>query len=361
MRAAVYHGRGDVRVEQVDDPAPAPDEVVLEIRAAGICGTDAHEFSHGPAMFPVRERHPVTGHLGPLIPGHEIAGTVVALGSRVDGFAVGEVVASGAGISCGTCAQCRRGRTNLCRRYATVGLQRHGALAQYCAVPGATCRSAEPYGLVGDTVALAQPMAIATHAMRRGGLAGGDHAVVIGAGGIGAFLTFAAVANGAYVTVLDLDRDRLDLADRLGAHQVVLPDPEVPVRQQIVAGEGAPAVVYEVTGRPGGLDTARALLPAGGRLVVVGLQERSVDVDLRDLTLREIDVVGTNAHVCDSDLPHALGLLAARASPWSDVAPVALALADLVDDGLAPLAGGRGTRIKTLVDPWAEATRKTRM
>lgn len=361
MKAAVFHGRRDVRIEAVDDPVPEPDELLLRIHASGICGTDAHEFAHGPTMLPIHERHPVTGHVGPIIPGHELAGTVVALGAAVDGFAIDDLVVSGAGIWCGECVECGRGRTNLCLRYATVGLQRNGGLAQYCRVPAATCRAVGPYGLASDVATLAQPMAIATHAMRRGRLTDGDHVVIIGAGGIGAFLTFAAVVQGAHVTVLDLDAGRLGLADRLGAHEVLAPQPDVPVRDSLRVAAGFPTVVYEVTGSQAGLATARDLLVGGGRLVVVGLQPEPADLDLRDLTLREIELIGTNAHVCDADLPHALGLLAAREGSWSDVAPVALALDDLVTDGLEPLAYGRSERVKTLVDPWISATRATAM
>jgi (R,R)-butanediol dehydrogenase/meso-butanediol dehydrogenase/diacetyl reductase len=218
-----------------------------------------------------------------------------------------------------------------------------------------------PYDLADDVAVLAQPMAIATHAMRRGRLTEDDHAVIVGAGGIGAFLVFAAVAQGAHVTVLDLDTDRLDLATRLGAHNTVVPQPDVPIRQQLGAQPGFPTVVYEVTGRPSGLATARALVPHGGRLVMVGMQAAPAELDLRDLALREIEMIGTNAHVCDADLPHALGLLAARTAPWSDVAPVALALDDVVSEGLEPLAAGRSQRVKTLVDPWTPATRATAM
>src|SRR5438105_6247317 len=95
------------------DPAPAEDELLLEIHAVGICGTDVGEFVHGPMSYAV-SGHPVTGHRGPLIPGHELTGRVVARGERAGDFELGAVVASGAGISCGECFQCRAGRTNLC-------------------------------------------------------------------------------------------------------------------------------------------------------------------------------------------------------------------------------------------------------
>jgi (R,R)-butanediol dehydrogenase/meso-butanediol dehydrogenase/diacetyl reductase len=360
VRAAVFHGRGDVRVEEVDDPSPGPGQLLLRIHASGICGTDAHEYAHGPAMFPIDERHPVSGHVGPMIPGHELSGTVVAIGDDVEGFAVDDFVVSGAASSCGTCVQCRRGRENLCLHHATVGLHRHGALAQWCAVEAETCRVA-PADLTRDAATLAQPMAIAAHAVGRSRLAADERAVVVGAGGIGTFLTYAAVATGAHVTVLDLDRERLDLAGRLGAHQVHLPDPTVPIRAQLGLGPGVPSVVFEVTGVPSGLQTALDLIPAGGRLTVVGMQGRPSTVDLRRVALRELELIGTNALICRSDVPRALELLTARDEPWADVAPVAVSLDDLVEEGLAPLAAGSAARIKTIVDPWAADSRPTRM
>src|SRR5713101_2762987 len=177
MKAAVYYGADDIRIEQVSDPSPGPGELLLEIHAAGICGTDVGEFVHGPMSYSV-SGHPLTGHRGPLIPGHELSGRVVARGPGAVDFELGAVVASGAGISCGECFQCRAGRTNLCLQYSTVGLQRNGALAQFCAVPAATCVDVGPYGLGEETSALAQPMAIAVHSMRRGRIQPGEDAVV---------------------------------------------------------------------------------------------------------------------------------------------------------------------------------------
>src|SRR5262245_51791556 len=97
MRAAVYHGAKDIRIEDVDIPAPGPGEILLEVHAAGICGTDAAEWDHGPMMLPVVERSVRSGHVGPIITGHEFGGRVVARGHGVEGFPDGTVVASGGG------------------------------------------------------------------------------------------------------------------------------------------------------------------------------------------------------------------------------------------------------------------------
>jgi (R,R)-butanediol dehydrogenase/meso-butanediol dehydrogenase/diacetyl reductase len=349
MKAAVYYGTGDIRIEQVADPSPGPGELLLEIHAAGICGTDVGEFVHGPMSYAVN---------GSLIPGHELSGRVIAGGAGTEEFQPGTVVASGAGISCGECFQCHAGRTNLCLQYSTIGLQRNGALAQFCVVPAATCLDVSAYGLDEETAALAQPMAIAVHSMRRGRISPGEDAVVIGAGGIGAFLIYAAAEAGARVTVVDLAPDRLELARHLGAAETISPTDGVPLGNALAELEVQPMVVYEVTGGKAPFYEAIEAIMPGGRLVFVGLQADTRELDARRLTLTEIEFIGTNAHVCSADLPEALRLLAARGTPWNDVAPIMLPLDELVPDGIRPMAEGRATRVKTLIDPWADTPRE---
>lgn len=362
MRAAVYRGARRVDVEEVPQPVPGQGELLLEIHAAGICGTDALEYESGPHLIPLHQPHPATGHVGPLIPGHEFSGRVAAVGPGVHGFTEGDLVASGAGVSCGTCRQCRRGRTNICESYATVGFHLNGALAEFCAVPASSCLAAEPYGLTGDVAALAQPMSIAVHAERRARLVGDDTVVIIGVGGVGAFLTFACAQHGRQVVVADLDERRLAVADGLGAHHTIKAEPDGPDLATAVATLGlVPDVVFEVTGTATGLAAARDMLPSGGRLVAVGHQHRPAEVDFRSLALAEQEMIGTQAHVAGDDLPEALRLLSAGEAAWRDIAPIALPLDKLVEDGLVPVAEGRSRQVKTLIDPRASSTRDTVM
>ena len=358
MRAAVFHGREDIRIENLPEPTPGAGELLLEVHAAGICGTDAGEYGYGPKLFLIHQAHPITGHQGPMVPGHEFAGRVVAVGAGVESLAAGTLVASGAGSSCGVCNRCREGRTSLCARYWTVGLQRNGALAQFCTVPASICLDVAPYGLTEDAAALSQPMAIAVHAARRGRPRPGDVALVVGAGGIGAFLTFALSHTGVEVVVVEQSAERRTLAEKLGA-KVAL-DPATAAEEQARLSM-EPRVCYEVTGSAAGLELAGRAVPNGGRLVIVGLQERPQPLDLRSVALKELTIYGTNAHTFTADMPEAFRLLAVGADIWSRVAPAALPLEDLVPQGLVPMLGGRSPRIKTLIDPWSIAARPTRM
>jgi (R,R)-butanediol dehydrogenase / meso-butanediol dehydrogenase / diacetyl reductase len=359
VRAAVYRGPSDLRIEEVPEPQPADDELLVQVAAAGICGTDGHEYAYGPVQFAVPSRSG-WGPPDALIPGHEFSGTVISAGRDVNGFRVGDLVASGSGIACGDCTWCRRGRTNLCLSYETVGLQRHGGLAQFCVVPARCCAVVDQDRLTPDAAALGQPMAIAVHAASVGRPAAGTDVLVIGAGGIGAFLTFVLVQSGARVTVIETAEPRRALASSLGA-TAVLPPPASKEAHALLAGELRPEIIYEVTGSAAGLDLALAGLGRGVRVVVVGMQGKPAELDFRHLSISESQLAGTNAMVAATDLPQALDLLAGRSDSWADVAPLALALDDLVDAGIRPLATGQSARVKTLVDPWAPATRSTQL
>jgi (R,R)-butanediol dehydrogenase / meso-butanediol dehydrogenase / diacetyl reductase len=351
IRAARFHGPGDVRIEEAPHPRdPGPGELLLRPVVAGICGSDALEYHGGPVLIgDLKLPHPVTGHVGPLTLGHEFSAQVVAVGEGVTDFEPSMLIACGAGISCGQCPRCLEGRTNLCVQYATIGFHEDGGLAELCLAPATACIEVGSLGLSARDAALAQPMAIAVHAARRGRIAAGEHVLVIGAGAIGAFLTYAAAQSGATVTTVDLDRERLVVAETLGAkHTINLSD-----GGSLADVSTPPVAVFEVSGTSQALVDAVALSPRGTRIILVGIQKASAQIDLQKVTLDELELIGTVAHVCSEDLPEAARLLAARPGGWSDVAPVLLPLDRLVDDGLVPLASGASPQLKTLFDPQA--------
>jgi threonine dehydrogenase-like Zn-dependent dehydrogenase len=327
MKAAVYRGPGAIAVESVPEPgAPGPGEVLLAVSRAAICGTDASEWAHGPILC-----------TPPVVLGHEFTGRVVAAGDGV-ALAEGTRVVSGAGISCGGCEWCRAGRTNLCASYRTLGLQVDGGLAEYVRTPASICR--EVPDTVGDeAAAMAQPFAVALHAVRRGRLAAGETCVVIGAGGIGAFIVAGAAARSpARLVAVDIDPERLDTARQLGADSVI--DARDGDLARLIAdatgGEGA-HVVIEASGAPHAPAAALAGARRGGRVLLVGLQSAPRELDLVAAAVRELELITTIAHVCAVDLAEAIDLLA--------LGPIAEAVLDrvipldaLVDDGIRPLA-----------------------
>ena len=344
MRAGVLHAVHDLRIEDRDIPVPGPGEVLVRVGVCGVCGSDATEFDRGPVLTVM-----------PVTLGHEFAGTVEAVGAGVEDLAVGTTVVCGAGISCGECKPCREGRTNLCRQYQTAGLQVDGGLAGYVVVPAGILLDVSDSGLPLDTLGLTQPMSIGVHAVRRSGLRAGQDAVIIGVGGIGAFITVAAVATGARVLVVDLNDDRLDLATALGAAHTMNATSGVLADRLEELGMDVD-VFFEVSGSAPGLASVLDAAKPGATIVPVGIQRGDVPLPLGTWTLREYTIIGTVAHVFATDVPEAVRLLGTR-TDWSDLSHEVLPLDRLVDDALMPLVTGSPGQIKTLIDPWIAQAR----
>jgi (R,R)-butanediol dehydrogenase / meso-butanediol dehydrogenase / diacetyl reductase len=347
--AAVYHAPGDVRVEDMPEPSdPAGSDVVLEVARAAICGTDASEFAHAPKFFPIAAPHPFSGHQGPTIMGHEFTGRVAARGPAVTGLSVGDRVVCGAGVSCGECEWCLRGRTNLCASYYTLGLHGHGGLAPYVRTPASLCRPV-PETCSDDAAAMAQPLAVALHALRRSGAQPGQSVAVIGAGGIGSFLVGAAAALGAgQVIAVDLDDGRLAAARALGASHTVHARREDAVEAiRAATGEGAD-VVLEATGVAPSPGVAIAAAKRGGTVLIVGLQAQPVALDLFSAAIREVDIKTTLAHVCDEDLAAAVAILDTTEFAHAAFGGL-IGLSEVVPLGLVPLAAGTASG-KLVVD-----------
>jgi threonine dehydrogenase-like Zn-dependent dehydrogenase len=341
VKAAVFHGPRDVRIAEVPDPvAPAEGDVVLEVLRGAICGTDAAEWDHGPVLCRPG-----------VVLGHEFVGRIAGVGASVDGLAVGDRVVSGAGISCGHCAWCRLGRTNLCEEYRTLGLQVDGGLAEYVTSPASICRRV-PDACDDDAAAMTQPLAVALHALSRVGLRSDETVAVLGAGGSGSFIVAGAARRAAEgrVVAIDIDTGRLATATALGATETVDATGAdlAELLRDLTGGVGFD-VVIEATGAPHAPSAALAGARRGGRVLLVGLHGAPRELDLTQTILREIDIVTTVAHVCDADIPAALDLLAT-----SDVAAVTagprIALDALVEEGLRPLAERRAQG-KILVSP----------
>src|SRR6266481_8499098 len=214
MRAVVIDAPGRIRVDNVPDPTPRPNEVLVRVGACGICGTDLHIIDGESPLA----RYPV-------VPGHEFAGEVVALGDDVaqsnengeTNITVGSRVAIDPNLYCGHCDSCRTGHENLCLNYSALGVTTNGAIAQYVAVPLAAAY------MVPDTVslreaALLEPISCAVHGMHSLNPRSGDTFLIVGAGTMGLLLLQLALRGGASkVAVVDLNTQRLQRAATLGA------------------------------------------------------------------------------------------------------------------------------------------------
>jgi len=309
MKAAVYHSSGDVRIEEREIPTPLEGEVLLKVLRSGMCGTDASEYKSGPKIFATKTRHANSGHIGPMILGHEFIGEIVGQTPVDSGFRAGDVVASGAGISCGKCKRCKELRTNLCEKYVTLGLNRDGGMAEYVAVPTSTLVKV-PTGLSLNAAGIAQPLAVGLHAARRSGVRNGDKVLLIGSGAIGTFV-LAGLRHlfEAEVAVLDFGGSRLERAARLGADHIIEVGENAEAKIREIFGAAGIDVVIEASGAPGQLPFAISLVKRGGTILQVGLPSGGQEIDVHKIVMSEINIQTTLAHVCDQDLGTALEIL----------------------------------------------------
>jgi L-iditol 2-dehydrogenase len=294
MEALVVDGPDQFAVREVPVPAPGQDEVLARVRAVSICGTDSHLIAgHYPGFWPPSF---------PIIPGHEWAGEIVALGPRSDrfGWQVGDRVAGTSHDACGVCQKCVEGRYNLCENYGKPGLHRQyghtfqGADATFV-VHGVKSVFRLPDSVSFEEGAVIDPASIALHCANRGGIQPGDAVVVTGAGAIGLLGGDAARIRGAGRVIIVGRGRRLAKAAAMGFETVdaTAGDPVTAVRS-MTAGLGAD-VVLEAAGVPETLTWALGMLRRGGRCSVVGIPTEGVGIDLRRIVLDELEIVGSRA------------------------------------------------------------------
>jgi L-iditol 2-dehydrogenase len=307
MRAALLHGPGDLRIEDVPEPAG---EVVVDVRAATACGTDVKSLRHG---------HRILGPY-PARFGHETAGL------RRDS---GERVLVGDSVPCGACTPCRAGRTNLCQAMTWV----LGGFAEVIAAPAAALH-AVPDGLPFAAAAMAEPLAACVHAVGRG--PGEREVAVLGGGTIGLMLARLLVLDGREVRVLDRHPERRAQADDLGAVGVA------------ALGAGAAPLVFEAVGRPESWGAALDLCATGGTVVMVGgCPAGDVPLPAARVHYEEVDVRGAFHHT-PGEVDEALLLLSTGAVDHAAFAGPVVGL-DALAAALEAPAGGEARKL--IVDP----------
>lgn len=288
MRALSYPAAGEIRLETRSAPEPGPGEALVAIRASGLCHTDIDVLHarYGPGAFPV-------------VPGHEFAGEVVALGAGVTGLSEGERVVADPNLGCGACRACRRGRINLCERLGAYGVTRDGGFATHCAV---AAENLVPIGGMDyDLAALAEPMGCALNGLSALRPGPEDEALIFGAGPIGLLLAIALAARGVErIALADVQPARLELAEGFGFR------PLAAASAELAACRRGMDIVMDATGRT---DVAAALpdyAAAGGACLFFGVcpPGETVPVSPFDLFRRQITLAGT--HSLNRNIPEAL-------------------------------------------------------
>lgn len=290
MKALIYTKPYGLEYSDFPDPGVGDDDVLIRVKACGICGSDVHGF---------------TGKTGrripPLIMGHEAAGVVEKVGKNVKGFERGDRVCFDSTVYCNKCEACRKGWYNRCEKREVLGVsiaefKRHGAFAEYVAVP-AWIVSKIPDNLSFTRAALLEPASIGTHAANRAPISSEDTVVVIGAGTIGLFILQAAKLRGAErVIACDINEFRLDIAKKLGADELVNPA-KCELKEtvfKLTENKGAD-VTFEAVGFAETFGNAISVTKTGGYVVAVGNLQKMAAFDLQELVARELTFTGSYA------------------------------------------------------------------
>ncbi len=352
MKAALWHGRHDIRVEEVPDPIPGPDDVILRVDWCGICGTDMGEYLHGPQFIPVDRPHPLTGAKAPIILGHEFAGEIVATGRNVTHLKTGDRVGVDTIVFCGHCYWCKRHEHTLCPELGALGFHAHGGLAEYCAAPAYMCLPL-PAGLTLEAAPLAETLSVVVRALRKGRMAVGESVVIIGAGAVGLMaVQMARIAGARAVYMVELAGIRQQKALELGADAVLDPQ-EVDVQTALLDltdGIGAD-LALECAGHHETVVLAIDLVRRGGRAVIVGLPKQASQYFFTDLVITEKEIIGSLSHVYDEDYAAAIRLLGDGRIQATPVISHRISLDQVVEEGFERLAASRADAIKIIVSP----------
>jgi L-iditol 2-dehydrogenase len=290
LKALVYIEPLRLEYTDVEDPVISDDDVLIRVKACGICGSDVHGY---------------TGKTGrripPLIMGHEAAGVVEKVGENVAGFQPSDRVCFDSTVYCNKCEPCKKGLYNRCEKRQVLGVstadfKRHGAFAEYVTVPYWIV-SKIPDSLSFIHAALLEPVSIALHAVNRASISAGDTVVVIGAGTIGLFILQAAQLKCATkVIVSDINVYRLNIAKKLGADIIV--NPKISNLKEIIYNEtrsNGADVTFEAVGYAATFADAISVTKTGGCLVAIGNLQKKVEINLHELVARELTYTGSYA------------------------------------------------------------------
>jgi L-iditol 2-dehydrogenase len=273
---------GKIEFHDVARPAPKADQVVIQVKNIGVCGSDIHVY-HG--------LHPYTSY--PVVQGHEVSGTISEVGSQVQGFNVGDQVVFMPQVTCGTCYPCRHGMYHICDSLKVMGFQTGGAAQEFIAIDSEKVLKV-PLHVPPDQAAMVEPIAVAVHALSRTGDVKDKNILVLGAGTIGNLVGQVAKALGARaVMITDISEYKLEQARR--SHLDFVVDPSEDINKAILDNFGSDRadLILECVGTQDTITQAVSNARKGSTILVVGVFGKKPQVDLGLVQDREISLVGT--------------------------------------------------------------------
>ena len=350
MKAAVWHEKKDIRIEDIPDPRPGADQVKVRIKVCGICGSDLHEYKDGPFIIPSRP-HPLTNRQGgPVILGHEFTAEVTELGEGVSRFKPGDRVVVNPLIYCGECHYCKLGQHIMCTKLGTFGFAADGAFAEYGVFHEYTLIKL-PDTVTDDMGAFVEPLAVAVHAVKRSRMKIGASVAIVGAGPIGLLVMQACLAAGAgQVFVVEPMEARREMAARTGATAVFDPTDADPGKEIAKLTDGLRAdMAFDCVGNQSAFDTAVKVTGRRGVICVAGLALKPIQVPFMRLWGHEKELTFSSGY--EDEFPAAISYLADGRVKVEELISERIPLEELVENGLERLIQEADKYIKILVYP----------
>ncbi|EIM05955.1 zinc-dependent dehydrogenase [Planococcus antarcticus DSM 14505] len=344
MKAAVWYGEKDIRIEERELKALKDNEVTVRVAWAGICGSDLHEYQEGPVFVPTEKEDQLTGQVAPLIMGHEFAGVIEKVGSQVTKFKVGDRVAINPTLTFGNKPE----DIDQYDGFSFIGLHGDGGFTTFANAPESNVYLL-PETLSLQEGALVEPTAVAVQAIKEGGLQFGDTTAIFGAGPIGLVTVIAAKAAGASkIIVLDLSETRLEKAKELGATHVVNSGKENPVEAiRAIVPEGVD-VSFEVAGVAPTFTQAIASTKARGTMVIVSIFARPIEWNPLQLTNTGVKITSSIAYTPTS-FQQTVDLMGTGQLNPQSIVTSQIQLDDIVEKGFEALTKDK-TQVKILVE-----------
>lgn len=339
MKAARWHGRQDLRVEEVDAPVAECGEVVIEVKRAGICGTDIHDYVSGPHSIPVDKPDPLTGARAPVIMGHEVCGVISEIGPGVSGWNIGDRVVIAPLQNCGECYFCKQGLYQLCVIQAGLGLQVYwGGFAEFCKVKDYQLRKM-PDHMTYEQGALVEPTCLAMYGIVRSGLKPGDNVLITGGGPMAVLnMMCAYTAGAAKVYMTEKHPVRIAKLIELGATEVFnVNDTDVLAEIQQRTDNLGVDIAIECTGSESAINLCFDALRKRGMYVQSGLSLGKVQVSPWQWALKDLRMIGLwccNAH----DYDRVIRLVADKRIDVEKLITKTIKLEDIVAEGFEALA-----------------------
>ena len=352
MKALLYYGNKDIRLEEIEKPTPKSNEAFVKVTYTSLCATDIEELQYVPLWIQTTTPNPLSGKKVPLVMGHEISGVVDSVGDINNKNLIGTRVVINNVLTCGNCFWCQSGHHAVCPSMAVAGLSADGGLQEYMVWPIKNIIPV-PDSISDEEISLLEPATIAVHAVRKSGIKPGDIAVVVGCGTVGLLTLQTLLAAGAIVIAVDIKEKKLNLAKKFGATNIFKVEKNVSyLYKQILSNTNniGPDYVFETAGAKESPEISVNIARRGGTIILVGIYSQKPVFDFNQIVSLEKKVIGSVAAE-NNDMQHAVNLVSKGTIKLKPLITETIKLSNVIEDGFKKMLDSDKEIFRIIVKP----------